>query len=53
MDSFAEQSLHLRPEEDRPAGEAGEMDTFPEDPSPHEVPDGFRRVGNALGELRD
>src|SRR5207245_1994168 len=44
MDAFAEHGLHLRPEEDRPTGEAGEMDAFPEDPSPYEVPDGFRRV---------
>jgi hypothetical protein len=53
MHSFAEQGLHLRPEEDRPTGEAGEVDTFEEDPSAHEVPDGLWLVGNPLRELSD
>src|SRR5438093_989815 len=53
MRSFAEQSLDLRPEEDRPTGEAGEVDTFAEDPSAHEVPDGLWLVGNPLRELTD
>jgi len=53
MGSFAEQGLHLGPEEDRPTGEAGEVDTFAEDPAAHQVPDGFRLVGNPLRELSD
>ena len=53
MRSFAEQRLHLRPEEDRPTGEAGEVDTFAEDSSTHEVPDGFRFVGYPFRKLGD